>query len=146
MNTPYLEKKARKFLGLQLAEDPDYLDNVTDSWIDDATDWFENQLTDDDSLSFDEYADLIQQDALEEFRNVVKEQFDKIYRELYGYRDAKILLKDVIDNLEKERTRLLKFAEDYNVGKDQEMQSHFQEAEMSIQRAISEIKGQLNKK
>ena len=146
MNTPYLEKKARKFLGLQLAEDPDYLDNVTDSWIDDAADWFENQLTDDDSLSFDEYADLIQQDALEEFRNVVKEQFDKIYRELYGYRDAKILLKDVIDNLEKERTRLLKFAEDYNVGKDQEMQSHFQEAEMSIQRAISEIKGQLNKK
>ena len=65
-----------------LAKDADYLDNVTDSWIDDAEDWFVKNCKN-SNISFEEGC---------EFRQYARKRFDEIYNEKYGERDAKYSL------------------------------------------------------
>lgn len=59
-----------------LALDKDYVDNVTDSWIDDAECWF---LAHNKDVTLEEGR---------EFRQAVWKKFDEIYDEQFGTRDA----------------------------------------------------------
>lgn len=44
MTTKEIKQKAREYIDIQLSENPDWLDCITDSWIHDAEDWFTTYL------------------------------------------------------------------------------------------------------
>lgn len=102
-----------------LSKDADYLDNVTDSWIYDAEDWFLNLLSQKDIKRFvlkkkecDYQEELV--DLVHIFREIALKRFDELYDEKYGERDALFELNRILCDIKQinktfERIKLKKF-------------------------------------
>ena len=85
MKTEEIKQAVEEYFKEMLAKDADYLDNVTDSWIDDAEDWFVENY-ENKNVSFEEGC---------EFRQHARKRFDEIYHEKYDERDAKYCLRRI---------------------------------------------------
>ena len=101
-----------------LSKDADYLDNVTDSWIYDAEDWFLNRLEKDGIKIFTNDAECEYTKEAEElngiFWEIARKRFDELYDERYGERDALFELNRILCDIKQinktfERIKLKKF-------------------------------------
>lgn len=91
MTKEEIKKYVDEFFKEMLSIDENYLDNVSESWIDEAEDWL---LKHADSVTLEEGC---------EFRQGVRKKFDELYDEKFGSRDALLRLDSNI-----KRLRLLK--------------------------------------
>ena len=78
MTNEEIKKLVEEYFKEMLSKDVDYLDHVTDSWIDDAEDWFV-KICKNFNVSFEEGC---------EFRQYARKRFREIYDEKYSARDA----------------------------------------------------------
>lgn len=101
-----------------LSKDADYLDNVTDSWIYDAEDWFLNRLEKDGIKIFANDAECEYTKEAEElygiFWEIARKRFAELYDERYGERDALLELNRILCDIKQinktfERVKLKKF-------------------------------------
>lgn len=77
MTIEEIKQAVEEFFKIQLEKDPEYVDNVTDSWLYDAESWF---ITRTDKAP--------SQEEFYSFDKLVQEKFDELYDEQYGARDA----------------------------------------------------------
>ena len=77
MTTEEIKQAVEEFFKIQLEKDPEYMDNVTDSWLYDAESWFITHT--DKALS---------QEESYSFNKLVQEKFNELYDKQYGTRDA----------------------------------------------------------
>ena len=82
MTNDEIKQAVEKFFQTAIEKDSNYIDHVTDSWIDDAEEWFVITYKN-SNISFDDVC---------EFRRQALKRFDEIYDEKYGERDAKYCL------------------------------------------------------
>ena len=76
MTKEEIKKYVDEFFKEMLSIDENYLDNVSESWVDEAEEWLLR------------YADSVTPEEGCEFRQVVRKKFDKLYEEQFGTRDA----------------------------------------------------------
>ena len=93
MESKEIKNYAVSYISNKMEQNPNWLDQITDSWIDDAEDWFvynNKNITIEDSCVF---------------RQHVRKRFNVLYDKKYGERDAKYCLQsignDVVALLEK---------------------------------------------
>ena len=89
MATEDIKQAVEEFFKIQLEKDPEYVDNVTDSWLYDAESWF---ITRTDKAP--------SQEEFYSFDKLVREKFDELYDKQYGARDALFELDRVACDVE----------------------------------------------
>ena len=87
MTNNEIKQAVDEYFKEMLKLDKDYVDHVTDSWIDDAESWF---LARNKDVTLEEGC---------EFRQAVRKKFDEIYDEQFGTRDAILRLHVSIQKL-----------------------------------------------
>lgn len=80
MTNEEIKQAVEEYFNQMFAKDVDYLDHVTDSWIDDAEDWFVTYW-------YERRGDVIFEECCE-FRQHARKRYDELYEEIYGERDA----------------------------------------------------------
>lgn len=90
-----IKKIADDYLAKKIEEDPEFCDNVTDSWIYDAEDWFWHTYKLPD---WDEPEDKPEEMII--FRSYMLKHFNEVYKQRYGARDAKEYLPTFIFELQ----------------------------------------------
>ena len=88
MTQEQIKQAVEEYFNDMFAKDADYLDHVTDSWIDDAEDWFVTYW-------YERHGDVTFKEGCE-FRQHARKRFDELYDERYGGRDAKLHLYYII--------------------------------------------------
>lgn len=82
MSPRRIKNYAISYINNQLEQNPNWLDCITDSWIDDAEDWFV-EICKGSNITFEEGC---------KFRQYARKRFVELYDEKYGERDAKYCL------------------------------------------------------
>lgn len=93
-----IKQAVEEYFKEMFAEDADYLDHITDSWIYDAENWFLDVLEKQhgikifvDNDEYDEYTPEVER-LVHEFWGIALPRHDELYDEKYGERDAKYCL------------------------------------------------------
>jgi len=84
MTNEEIKQAVDEYFKEMLKLDKDYVDHVTDSWIDDAEDWFVTYW-------YEKHDDVTLEEGCE-FRQYARKRFVELYDEKYGERDAKYSL------------------------------------------------------
>ena len=89
MTTEEIKQAVEEFFKIQLEKDPEYLNNITYSWLYDAESWFITHI--DKAPS---------QEESYSFNKLVQEKFNELYDKQYGTRDALFELDRVVCDIE----------------------------------------------
>lgn len=81
MTEQEIKQAVEDYFNEMLVNDADYLDHITDSWIDDAEEWFVTYW-------YERRGDVTFEECCE-FRQHARKRYDELYNERYGERDAK---------------------------------------------------------
>ena len=101
MTKEEIKQAVEDYFNEMFAEDADYLDHITDSWIYDAENWFLDILEKQhgikifvDNEECDEYTPEVD-GLVDEFWGIALPRHDELYDEKYGNRDAKHCLRGI---------------------------------------------------
>lgn len=86
MTEKEIKQAVEDYFNEMLAEDADYLDHITDSWIYDAEKWFVRNYSEIDVIG----------PTVNQFWTIAITRKNELYDEKYGARDAKFLLDNLI--------------------------------------------------
>ena len=144
LTTEQLENYVNQYFDKMIAEDPNYIDNCTSSWIHDATDW----LCMREELQYDN----IESDSIKEFDKIARLKWSSLYNETYGYRDysrimSSKLYSQMIIELQRACCPAKKYlcSEQYTNHLTQEQRTEREEIFNSINSSLSQILNDLNK-
>ena len=100
MTDEEIKQAVEEYFNEMFAEDADYLDHITDSWIYDAEDWFLNRIEKEGIKIFTNDTDYKYTKETEEldaiFWTIAIVRKNELYDEKYGARDTKLLLSSLI--------------------------------------------------
>lgn len=89
MTEQEIKQAVEEYFNQKFAEDADYLDHITDSWIYDAEDWFLNLLRQEGIKIFTNVEYTKETEKLVwDFRGMALKRKKELYDEKYGKRDA----------------------------------------------------------
>lgn len=100
MTKEEIKQAVEEYFNEMFAEDADYLDHITDSWIYDAECWFLNRIEKEGIKVFTNDTDYVYTKETEEldaiFWTIVVVRKNELYDEKYGERDAKLILRGLV--------------------------------------------------
>ena len=111
-----IKQAVEDYFNEMLAKDADYLDNVTDSWIYDAEDWFLKRLEDKGIKIFDSDYEFTKgtEELVDIFEEIARKRFDELCDEKYAKRDALFELDRIMCDIKQINKTFIRIKHHFN--------------------------------